>query len=104
MENRPDTILKPLVDAIVTRRMVEPSIFFLEMSKPLVGCMRELYALCEPLWHSVLGSSLAPALKHALQSAADTERLIVELEIANRSMQSTTRCDAVKSRQDVSDL
>lgn len=60
--------------------MVEPSIFVLEMSKPLVGCMRELYAMSEPLLHVMLGSTLAPALKRALQSVEDTERLIAALE------------------------
>lgn len=80
MEIAQNNELQPLVDAIVRRRMVEPSIFFLEMSKPLVGCMRELYAMSEPLLHVILGSSLAPALKRALQSVEDTERLIVALE------------------------
>lgn len=54
----------------------------LEMSKPLVGCMRELYALSEPLMHILLGGSLAPALKHALQSSDATESLIQALEQA----------------------
>jgi hypothetical protein len=72
--------LQPLVDAIVRRRLVEPSIFLLEMSKPLVGCMRELYAMSEPLMHAMLGSRLAPALKRALQSSEDAELLILELE------------------------
>ncbi len=72
--------LQPLVDAIVKRRMVEPSIFLLEMCKPLVGCLRELYAVSEPLLHTLLGSSLAPALKRALQSSDDAEVLIRALE------------------------
>jgi hypothetical protein len=74
--------LQPLVDAIVRRRMVEPSIFLLEMCKPLVGCLRELYGISEPLLHTLLGSSLAPALKRALQSSDDTEVLIRALEQA----------------------
>ena len=82
METAKITELQPLVDAIVRRRIVEPSIFLLEMSKPLVGCMRELYAMSEPLMHIILGSSLAPALKRALQSSDDTELLISELEQA----------------------
>lgn len=80
MEIAQNKELQPLVDAIVRRRMVEPSIFVLEMSKPLVGCMRELYAMSEPLLHVMLGSTLAPALKRALQSVEDTERLIAALE------------------------
>jgi hypothetical protein len=78
--------LQPLVDAIVRRGFVGPSIFLLEMSKPLVGCMRELYAMSEPVMHVMLGSSLAPALKRALQSAEDTERLILELERAQQDI------------------
>jgi hypothetical protein len=74
--------LQPLVDAIVRRRMVEPSIFLLEMCKPLVGCFRELYAMSEPLLHTLLGSSLAPAMKRALQSSDETEVLIQALEEA----------------------
>ncbi len=77
--------LQPLVDAIVKRRMVEPSIFLLEMCKPLVGCLRELYGMSEPLLHTLLGSSLAPALKRALQSSDDTEVLIRALEDARGS-------------------
>lgn len=82
MEIARNTELQPLVDAIVRRRLVEPSIFLLEMSKPLVGCMRELYTMSEPLMHVILGSTLAPALKRALQSSEDTEVLITELERA----------------------
>ncbi|MEN9847035.1 MAG: hypothetical protein RIS36_2182 [Pseudomonadota bacterium] len=74
--------VQPLVDAIVRRRMVEPSIFLLEMCKPLIGCLRELYGMTEPLLHTLLGSSLAPALKRALQSSDDTEALIQALEQA----------------------
>jgi hypothetical protein len=62
------------------RRMVEPSIFLLEMCKPLIGCFRELYGMSEPLLHTLLGSSLTPALKRALQSSDETERLIRALE------------------------
>ena len=72
--------MQPLVDAIVRRRMVEPSIFMLEMCKPLVGCMRELYSMSEPLMNLVFGSTLAPAFKRALQSSDETELLIQELE------------------------
>lgn len=85
MEIARNTEIQPLVDAIVRRRLVEPSIFFLEMSKPLVGCMRELYTMSEPLMHVILGSKLAPALKRSLQSAEDTEVLIKELERVRES-------------------
>ena len=72
--------MQPLVDAIVRRRMVEPCIFMLEMCKPLVGCMRELYSMSEPLMNIVFGSTLAPAFKRALQSSEETELLIQALE------------------------
>jgi len=74
------TELQPLVEAIVRRRMVEPSIFLLEMSKPLVGCIRELYTVSEPLLQMLIGSALAPAIKRALRSVEDTEELITALE------------------------
>ena len=38
--------------------------------------------MTEPLLHTLLGSSLAPALKRALQSSDDTEALIQALEEA----------------------
>ena len=59
---------------------MEPSIFMLEMCKPLVGCMRELYAVSEPLMQVVLGPTIAPAFKRALQSSDETELLIQALE------------------------
>ncbi|MEY4668968.1 MAG: hypothetical protein RL518_1667 [Pseudomonadota bacterium] len=65
--------------------MVEPSIFLLEMCKPLVGCLRELYSMSEPLLHMLLGSSLAPALKRVLQSSDETELLIRALEGARHT-------------------
>lgn len=87
VETASNNELQPLVDALVKRRLVEPSIFLLEMSKPLMGCMRELYAMSEPLMHAMLGSHLAPALKRALQSSEDTELLIRELERARQGLE-----------------
>jgi hypothetical protein len=60
--------------------MVEPAIFFLELSKPLVGCMRELYGMSEPLVRALFGTKGSPALSAALSSAENVERLIVMLE------------------------
>ncbi len=60
--------------------MVEPAIFFLELSKPLVGCMRELYGMSEPLARTLFGSKASPALGALLSSAEHVERLIVMLE------------------------
>lgn len=85
METERDCELKPLVDVIVGRRMVEPAIFLLEMSKPLVGCMRELYGMSEPLVHALFGSSLTPAVKRVLASSDDTEAFIQLLEQARSS-------------------
>ena len=60
--------------------MVEPAIFFLELSKPLVGCMRELYVMSEPLLRTLFGANASPALGTMLSSAEHVERLIVMLE------------------------
>jgi hypothetical protein len=60
--------------------MVEPAIFFLELSKPLVGCMRELYGMSEPLVRALFGAKVSPALSAMLLSAEHVERLIVMLE------------------------
>jgi hypothetical protein len=87
--------LQPLVDAIVRRRMVEPSIFMLEMCKPLVGCARELYAMSEPLMNLAFGSTLAPVVKRALQSSEETEALIQALE---RSRQAPRRATTEQAR------
>lgn len=65
--------------------MVEPAIFLLEMSKPLVGCMRELYGISEPLIHTLFGSSLTPAVRRALASSDDAEAFIQLLEQARNS-------------------
>ena len=82
MESSENNELQPLVDAISRRRLIEPAIFFLEMSKPLVGCLRELRSMSEPIAQALLGATLAPALKRALRSSDDTERLIQLLESA----------------------
>ena len=60
----------------------------LEMCKPLVGCMRELYSMSEPLMQIVLGSTIAPAFKRALQSSDETERLIQALESSRQELRS----------------
>ncbi len=60
--------------------MVEPAIFFLELSKPLVGCMRELYGMSEPLARALFGTKLSPAVATMLSSAEHVEHLIVMLE------------------------
>lgn len=91
METDKNIELQPLVDVIARRGMVEPAIFFLEMSKPLIGCLRELYSVSEPILHTFVTSSALPALKVALQSSDDTERLIEMLEQSRMSRDSSVQ-------------
>lgn len=74
----------PLVDAIVSRRLIEPAIFLFEMSKPLVGCLREVYALGEPLIQLFVGPRLADSLRGVLASSDEVEKFVSLLE-ASRS-------------------
>jgi hypothetical protein len=74
------TELQPLVDAIVQRGLVEPAIFIFEMSKPLVGCLREVYALSEPLAQLFVGAPLALAMRTVLASSDQAEKFISLLE------------------------
>ncbi len=76
--------VKPLVDAIVNRRLVDPAIFLLEMSKPLVGCLREAYVFGEPLIQLLVGPQLASAMRGVLASSDEVERVVSLLE-ATRS-------------------
>ena len=80
MERDDASELVPLVEAIARRGLVGPAIFLLEMGKPLVGCLRELYAASEPLVRPLFGPSVAPAIERALRSSEETERLIQLLE------------------------
>ena len=80
MENDLNTELQPLVDAVVQRGLVEPAIFIFEMSKPLVGCLREVYALSEPLVQLFVGSPLATSMRAVLASSDETEKFISLLE------------------------
>ena len=68
------------MDAIVRRGLVEPAIFIFEMSKPLVGCLREVYAVSEPLVQLFVGSPLATAMRAVLVSSDETEKFISLLE------------------------
>jgi len=69
-----------LAQALIERRMVVPAIFLLELSKPLVGCMRELYGMTEGLQRVLFGSEFVPAAKELLSSVERVEELIVLLE------------------------
>lgn len=72
--------LQSLADAIVRRGLREPAIFMLELCKPLVGCMRELYGVGEPILRTVVGSERAPQLRDVLESSDRVEQLIERLE------------------------
>lgn len=74
------TAIEQLAQALIDRRMVVPAIFLLELSKPLVGCMREFYGMTEGLQRVLFGSELAPATKELLSSVERVEELIVLLE------------------------
>jgi len=72
--------IEHLACSIKARRLVAPAIFMLELSKPLVGCMRELYSMSESLQNLLFGSELVPAAKDLLSSPKRIEDLIVLLE------------------------
>lgn len=67
--------------------MVEPAIFLLELGKPLVGCLRELYGMSEPLQRLLFGREYAPVIRELLSSSDAVERLIVLLESTRDSAQ-----------------
>lgn len=75
----PETI-EQLAEAVRCRGLESPAIFFLELCKPLTGCLRELYGVSEPLETLVFGRTLLPALKQVLSSSEHVERLITLLE------------------------
>ena len=72
--------LQSLADAIVRRGLREPAIFMLELCKPLVGCMRELYGIGEPVLRAVVGNERVPQLRNVLESSERVEQLIERLE------------------------
>lgn len=72
--------LEQIAQVLIERRMVAPAIFMLELSKPLVGCARELYGMTEGLQRVLFGSQCVPALKDLLSSVERVEELIVLLE------------------------
>lgn len=72
--------LDTVAEAILSRKLQVPAIFLLELCKPLVGCMRELYGVGEPIACALLGSERAPALREVLSSSDSVEELIKRLE------------------------
>lgn len=75
----PDS-LDTVAEAILARKLEAPAIFLLELCKPLVGCMRELYGIGEPIACALLGRESAPALRQVLSSSESVEDLIRRLE------------------------
>jgi len=75
-----DEALDQMASAIEQRRLTAPAIMLLEMHKPLVGCLRELYAMAEPLALMLFGSTWSPVVRELLKSPDELERLIERLE------------------------
>jgi len=73
-------LIESVAEAIGRRGLCEPAIFILELSKPLVGCMRELCGAGEPIASALLGGSWAPKLREVLASSDSVEALIQCLE------------------------
>lgn len=79
-KSEPIQNLEQLAQILVERKMVAPAIFLLELSKPLVGCARELYGVTEGLQRVLFGAQVLPVLRDLLASSESVERLIVLLE------------------------
>lgn len=73
-------LIDSVAGAIARRGLCEPAIFVLELSKPLVGCMRELCAVGEPIAAALLGGAWGPKLREVLASSESVEALIQRLE------------------------
>ncbi len=90
----PDPI-DAVAEAIISRRLEAPAIFLLELCKPLVGCMRELYGVGEPIACALLGGErgVAPGLRETLSSSDSVEELIKRLELSRESVARDTARD-----------
>jgi len=80
MSAAPPDPVQAISDAIVSRGLREPAIFLLELCKPLMGCMREVYTVSEPLTTSLAGSERALTVRELLSSNSAVEQLILCLE------------------------
>jgi len=80
--------IQQLADAVKGRGVTVPAIFLLELSKPLTGCLRELYGASESLQELIFGKALLPALREVLASSDRVEELITMLE--QREVQGAT--------------
>lgn len=72
--------VQTIVQSILARGLAEPAIFLLEMGKPLVGCLRELGRMGDPLVRLCFGEGLAGAIEGVLADDANVERIITGLE------------------------
>jgi hypothetical protein len=72
--------IEQLACAVRERGLTAPAIFALELSKPLVGCLRELYNISESIQLLLFGRELVPALQSVLSSSERVEELIRCLE------------------------
>ena len=79
-----DETLNEVAAAIRSRRLAGPAIFLLEMHKPLVGCLRELYGMSEPVARSIFGDRWNDNLKEILSSPRHVEKLIERLEATEK--------------------
>lgn len=77
--------IEQLACAVRRRGLVAPAVFALELSKPLVGCLRELYGVSESIQMLLFGRELIPALQKVLSSAEKVEELIQLLEQSETS-------------------
>jgi hypothetical protein len=77
--------IEQLACAVRRRGLVAPAVFALELSKPLVGCLRELYGVSESIQMLLFGRALVPALQQVLSSAEKVEELIRLLEQSEHS-------------------
>lgn len=81
------TNLEDIAESLRRRGLVEPAIFVLELTKPLVGCMRELYGMSEPLQRALFGRDHdLPAMRKLLSSSERVEDLIRILEEPHRGL------------------
>ena len=92
--NRAD--LDRLIEVIRGRKLVEPAIFMLEMSKPLAGCVREVYRMSSPLIGLFWNSPLAPVIEKVFESSESVESFIQRLEaVGSRPRCAEVRCDGL---------
>jgi hypothetical protein len=76
----PVETLDQVASALKRRGLAMPAVLLLEMHRPLMGCMREMYTMVEPVALAVFGSTWMPVVRELLNSPEDVDRLIESLE------------------------